>query len=324
MASDKWFDWDTSDDSKKGAPDEQVRSTEEVAESSHDDHAQHAHSPQESTYEPSPQDENVAPTDWAPLEPESSQGFDSETPDLDSSDHSLQPSESSLQVEAPAPLSSSPQKTGMMELNTRAISIPQVVNAVRPFHLWIEGQLRPNEKERLLDLLARENFGIREVELDLQLEAGKILLPRISEFAAVLVAQTLREASVTLTLNPSDSVGTAPTTSGAPVPLTVHDSTHSHPAEELPVTTEDQFPGRESASPIDLLVATGLIHEAEWRAENSDAFAKMVESLKRELRYKAHLKKADGLVKFQAQVLNSPFISERDCRIQVSALAVRF
>ena len=67
-----------------------------------------------------------------------------------------------------------------------------------------------------------------------------------------------------------------------------------------------------------------MIREPEWKAETSDSFAEVVESLKRELRFKAHLKKADALIRFEAKILNSSWISESECRVQVSALAVRF
>jgi hypothetical protein len=49
----------------------------------------------------------------------------------------------------------------------------------------------------------------------------------------------------------------------------------------------------------------------------------LVESLKRELRYKAYIKKAHALVQFKAEVIPSPWHSENECRIQASALALK-
>ncbi|MEN9724013.1 MAG: hypothetical protein RJB38_1999 [Pseudomonadota bacterium] len=210
------------------------------------------------------------------------------------------------------------------------------VSSSRPFHLWITGELKPYEKERLIELLEREDFGVRTVDLEIQFEAKKVLLPRISEFAAVLVTQALRGASVELSLLPSDASPSpsledsadATNTSGLATPwkneTTVSNALDQHPAHLLPLTPHSAIPGQESALPLDLLFATALLREPEWKAETSDAFAELVESLKQELRFKAHIRGADALVQFEAQVLSNPWISDRECRIQAKALAVKF
>src|SRR5437764_1503439 len=69
-----------------------------------------------------------------------------------------------------------------------------------PFSLMIEGTLRPEEREKLIDLISREKFGIREVDLEPQLESGRILIPRISEYAGVLLVQALRNTQARLRL----------------------------------------------------------------------------------------------------------------------------
>ncbi len=334
MTSEKWFDWDTSEES---AP--------EAAEPASD----------------SPSDSPIETPSEMPLQPEGDAAlpsFDGAAFDLGSPDA---PPEASLQDSLQdAPLlqddlredSDSPDSAGdLASVGAQAsgsalqslhvpIERPARVNAARPFHLWITGPLAPHEKEKLTELINREDFGIREVDLSVQLEAGRILLPRISEFAAVLVAQALKGSAVELRMQPSDlvsndlsadgqSASSEAGTVGFAAPREPHSRPTSpieddHPAERIPVTGEARISGQETLIPVDVLVATGLLREPDWRAESSDAYSELVESLKRELRYKAHLKKADALVGFEARVLESPWLSEKECRIEVRATAVRF
>lgn len=197
-----------------------------------------------------------------------------------------------------------------------------VVAAQRPFTLWIEGAFRLEDRARLLDLVTREGFGIREVDLDPQWDSGRVMLPRISEYAAMRVAQVLRESSLTLRLDPADS----PRREAQPVAPVRTEIASQHPAESIPVTPHPlPEPGTDPSGweTVDTLIATALLAEPEWRASQTDAYANLVESLKRELRHRAYIKKAHALVSFQSQVIKSPWQGETECRVQVSAIALK-
>ncbi len=306
MTSEKWFDWDTSDspEAEASAPAASPEASSDAANAA----------PESSSALPDLGD--FQPLESMPTEPTAQQPAEFAVPVLSES----LPEANDEQREPRT-------TTALQQLNVQAPA-PAQVDAARPFHLWITGTLRNHEKERLVELLARENFGIREVDLEIQFDAGRILLPRISEYAVVLVAQCLRGAAVDLKMEPSECVTTEPSREGLHsqlAPASRQSTNHSpHPAEDLPVTDQARFADRGDHEALDVLMATGMIQEPEWRAETSDAFSEMVESLKRELRFKAHLKGADGLVHYQAKVLNSPWITESECRIQVTATAVRF
>lgn len=197
-----------------------------------------------------------------------------------------------------------------------------VVAAQRPYTLWIEGSFRPEDRDKLLDLISREGFGIREVDLEPQWESGRVLLPRISEYAAMRVAQVLRESSLTLRMDFSNSTQREP----EPAPPIRTEIASEHPAEAIPVTSHElPQPGADPSQweTVDTLIATALLAEPEWRASQTDAFANLVESLKRELRHRAYIKKAHALVSFQSQVIKSPWQGETECRVQVSAIALK-
>ena len=349
MNSEKWFDWDTSENPESAAassdrPEDPAASATPTSPDPGTTGAENTSDTGSLFQTQSPIPSSGSAEDYVPLET-GELGAPSESGPPGSAEPTLGtegvPAAAGFEaIEAPASTSGAPPAappsdsdprtlTALRALHVDAVRAPAPVDAARPFHLRITGSLQTFEKERLLELIARENFGIREVDLDLQLEAGRILLPRISEFAAVLVAQTLRGAAVELRLEPSELVAAGaesaldpPTRYGSILQRPGEPATH--PAEQIPVTSQPAIPGRGEAEELDVIIATGLIREPEWKAETSDAFSGLVESLKRELRFKAHLKKADALVRFEAKVLNSPWISESECRIQVSALAVRF
>jgi hypothetical protein len=204
---------------------------------------------------------------------------------------------------------------------TAAASVP----ADRPFTLLIEGQITSEDRERLLELLSRENFGIREVDLEPQWDAGRLLLPQISEYAAMRVAQVLRESRLDLKLEPAGSQQallhsetSSPGSSSRTHPV--------HPAELIPVTPLDHLgPGHSSDDweAIDTLLATGRLMEPEWKASQTDAYSRLVETLKRELRYRAHIRRAEALIRFRAEILSGPWQESQECRVQVSALAIK-
>jgi hypothetical protein len=237
--------------------------------------------------------------------------------------------------EAPAPQSTEPEPLASLEA-TESSPSPGVtlltqkapIPAQRPFNLWVEGEFTAEDREKLTELLEREEFGIREVDLELQWETGRILLPQISEYAAMRVAQTLRESALELKMQANMIEAELPGSQKG-LQSQTQTQTHSpaiHPAETIPITSLESIessPQPEAWETIDTILVTGLLKEPEWKAEQTDAFSKLVESLKRELRYRAHIKRAEALIRFKAEVLTSPWPSASECRVQVSALAVK-
>lgn len=71
-----------------------------------------------------------------------------------------------------------------------------------PFSLRITGVLPPHHRARFLDLVKAADLGLRELDLEPQLESGQILLTRISEYVGIQIVQALRDAPVRMTLTP--------------------------------------------------------------------------------------------------------------------------
>jgi uncharacterized protein YbjQ (UPF0145 family) len=203
------------------------------------------------------------------------------------------------------------------------------VPAAFPFSVLIRGQLKPDEQNKLIELLEKENFGITGKDLETQLRGDRILLPRISEYAAVLVIQALRSADVVIQAAPSDEIFATDDTRDqlddpllAP-PAQPQASTFDaeHPSEEIPITTEPFVPGQEIADAIDVVTASLGIKSMSVELRRSAEFNDALEALKRELKRKAHHRGAHAIIGFKLQIDRLDLPSHY--RVSVLGTAVR-
>lgn len=106
-------------------------------------------------------------------------------------------------VEPPAqfqkaqPLSPAPEKKqdldGVKKFGESfAIGHPRV-EASPPFSVMVTLKYSEEMEKQIRDILSAEDYGVRFEEIKVQLKSGKMLIPKISEFAAVNLAQKLRE-----------------------------------------------------------------------------------------------------------------------------------
>lgn len=93
----------------------------------------------------------------------------------------------------------SPQKQDLSEVKKfgekLAIGRPKL-DAVPAFSLLVvspTGRFDDKQRKAIEDAITSEDFGIRIEEISIQLDAGKLLVPQISEFAAITLAQKLRD-----------------------------------------------------------------------------------------------------------------------------------
>ena len=208
---------------------------------------------------------------------------------------------------------------------------PKAVPASFPFSVLIEGLLSPAEQEKLIDLLSRENMGIREIDLEPQLQSGRILIPRISEYAAVLLVQSLRNISAKMRIGPSDQIFTSQAAQKAdPQRLIEGESQEQiiklasgalHKAEQIPMTQDNSLPELPSFRVIDTLSATATVR-AKWvAAESSYEYQSVIEALQRELKYKAFHRGAHAIVSFRIQL--NPINTSQDYRLLALGTAIQ-
>lgn len=186
----------------------------------------------------------------------------------------------------------------------------EAVPAGFPFSLLITGELAPEEKERITDILSRENMGIRELDLEPQFEAGKVLIPRISEYAGIMLVSALRSTRARIRLGPSDSIyATVDTQDSSEEDLEsperevdAYATDAWHPAEEVRITTEDNLPGKVHHALVDVVTASAALKTLVVQAENSPEYQTLLEALQRELKYKAFRKGATAIVNFSVSL----------------------
>lgn len=201
--------------------------------------------------------------------------------------------------------------------------------AAFPFSLLITGKLAPDEQARLLDILSRENMGIREIDLEPQLEGGKILIPRISEYAGVLIVSALRGARVRMRFGPSDTIFATEDTQDTEDTSFDNGERRAEsqvadaalPAESIPITQAASLPGLERYVVLDTVLATAAIHTLAVEAEASTEYGELLEALKRELKFKAQRKGATAILSFHVQL--TPLQLPSQYRILVSGSAVK-
>ncbi len=206
---------------------------------------------------------------------------------------------------------------------------PAAVPAAYPFSVLITGTLQADEQEKLLDLLERENYGIRKEDLEPQFRGGKILIPRISEYAGILLIQTLRTANVIMQIAPSDEIFSTPdthTTSedpllSAPEPPQVYLFDATSDAESIVISTDSALPNSEIEKAIDVVTASAGLKSYALELRRSAEYNDLVENLKRELRQLAHRQGADAITGFQLRIDRLDLPSSY--RISVTGTAVR-
>ena len=232
----------------------------------------------------------------------------------------------------PLPPPSTEPLAAIKSFSERALPGAPLVTPSLPYSVRIHGKLRDFERGKLLDLLAEENMGIREVDLEHQLEAGNILIPRISEFAAILIIQALKDAPVELQMGPSDQVfATSDTRSDSQDPLPRSETPNqlvalsesiSKGAQDIRIYTGEALPdGNPSPEVLDTLHASALIQTTALEAEASKDYLNALEALKRELRFRAFRKGARALIQFSVQL--TPLSDPRHYRVTAVGIAVR-
>jgi len=265
-----------------------------------------------------PGPEGETPTE-APASEFSTQASDfPETPDGTSA---VGQSEAPTETEAAAKKGPSKVAGNVIEkirnYSEKATSIKASVQAAFPFSLLIEGAISEEEREKIVDIVTRENMGIREMDLEPQFESGRILIPRISEFAGVLLIQALRTISAKIRFGPSDQIFSAsPENEREPEGLTTESAAFStqffvestHEAEAIPVTTDGALAQFPNYSVVDVVFGSAVLKSEAIEAETSAEFHQTLEALHREVKFKAYRKGAQGILHFKVELtmLSSP------------------
>lgn len=197
-----------------------------------------------------------------------------------------------------------------------------------PFSVVIEGELKVHEKERLLEIISREQLSVREVEIEPQLAAGKILIPRISEYAGVLIAQALRNSNARIRLGPTDKIFQSKELlddDSLLFPRSPNyvrkEENHAHAADEMTLSSAAEVPGHKVAKILDTFEVSTNLRALHVHSSNSTFFQESLEGLKKQLRLRAHHKGADALIRFKTELF--PLDDQSQYKLLATAIAVK-
>ncbi len=238
------------------------------------------------------------------------------------------PEEVVAEAPKPAPPPAAPKKAPPTA--PVAAKPKSAVKPALPFSLMITGKLTDYEKAKLTDLLQRENYGIRETDLDPQFESGRVLIPQISEYAGILLVQALRGTSAEMKFGPADQIFASKDSvpeeeeDGAQestTQISQESSLASHPAEDIPLLPDHSIDSIPNPEILGTLVTSAGLTSTMVEAPNSQEYLDTLEALKRQIQYKAFRKGAHAVVQLKIQL--ETLILPSMYRLTVMGVAIR-
>ena len=206
---------------------------------------------------------------------------------------------------------------------------PEYATLSFPFSLQISGVLKPDEREKLLDRIKEAGLDIQPIDLETQFEMGRVLLPQLSEFTAVWIAQSLRDSQAKILLGPSEQIFTSSmqdkrtenTPSQRPTVQIEKTEDSLLRADHIKLHTTNTLPGTSQWSVIDTITVTCTLRAQKVEAIQSPEFDDSLDALKRELKQRAYRKGATSILdfKYQLTALDTP----SHYRLFVSGTAIR-
>jgi hypothetical protein len=168
-----------------------------------------------------------------------------------------------------------------------------------PYHLYLSGTFGPYERDKLLLFITENEIGLTSQELDLQIQSGKVLFPRISEFAGIKIIQELRDSGLQVRFHPSerDMDETRQVHSG----LEFHFDANLGGSASTPTVRILSMDSAELTlyREIETLTSTQYLRANLVEVESSDLFQELLDRMTDSIKQRARIKGADALYRLQ-------------------------
>jgi len=195
-----------------------------------------------------------------------------------------------------------------------------------PFHLKINGTFGPFERDKLLLFITENPIGLSSSELDLQIGASRVFLPRISEYAAIKLVQELRDSGLTFSLQPSDREENESTNSSTSLSFeyqNLQSSNHQSSLSEIPILTSSSLPKLESSyQEIDEVSIVQFVRTEVMELENSPMIQEVIERMIEVLKQKARLKGGNALFSLRQEILPLRLPSQYQISLKASVIKI--
>jgi hypothetical protein len=166
--------------------------------------------------------------------------------------------------------------------------------------LKIKGRVGLIERDRLLRLISEHELGISAQEIDIQIRSGRLLIPRINEYAATRIVQELRDSALDFVVQDASDTEASDTT------MEGNDFTHTRTFEAEPVgapldevricTREDLL---ETEEVFEVIEIAHTVRAQTVIAQKSDQYGLLLGRVKLELKARARILGAHAIVDFQ-------------------------
>lgn len=193
---------------------------------------------------------------------------------------------------------------------SETVRVQTPIEAQTPYSLLIVGTLLKHEQERLISIISRANIGLREVELEPQFEAGRILIPRISEYLGIVIVQALRDSKTKMLLGPAEKIFSNEETQDGSHEFYEKNQNIFYTSreqkleyEQIPITSDKHLSHQPLARVIDTVHTSLALKHSEVHAQRPDALNEALENAKNHLRALAFHKKAKGITQFTYQLI---------------------
>ena len=193
-----------------------------------------------------------------------------------------------------------------------------------PFHLLISGEFGPFERDKLFLFITENPIGLTSADLDLQINGGRVLFPRISEFAGIKMIQELRDSGLHFSLIPSDR--DADETVNSDEPKSYHYDGRTGAAAPasvpLPVLQWSEALAKEYEE-IDTIQVTQFFKAEMVEVEQSELFQEVVDRMMNALKQKARLKGGSAITRVEQKLLRLRLPSQYQVSIEAGVLRKR-
>jgi hypothetical protein len=199
----------------------------------------------------------------------------------------------------------------------------QHVQVFVPYHLYLNGTFGPYERDKLLLFITENDIGLSSQDLDLQIRAGRVFFPRISEFAGVKLIQELRDSGLHFRFTPSerDQDEVVQQTPG------VEFNFRPEPADAKPLMPVPVVPeGSKNLADyieIDSLTLNQYLKAEVVEAERSDLFQEVVDRMLESLKQKARIKGGNALGGYSQTITPLRLPSQYQVTVQATVLKKR-
>jgi hypothetical protein len=190
-----------------------------------------------------------------------------------------------------------------------------------PFHLMLHGQFGPFERDKLLLFITENQFGIGSSDLDLQIKSGRVLFPRISEYAGIRLIQELRDSGLQFSLKPSSRDGDEPIDHAAPLKFQFDLASVPKTASLQIALLADDSTLLSQYDELELVQGHQFIKAEMIEVERSDLFQEVIERMTEALKQKVRSKGGQAMTRLNHKITSLRLPSQY--QISVSATALR-